>query len=164
MHREHAGVVMAAVDYEIVALAVQDERADVHPGAIGDFRDVHVRDDDRVFRYVAGYLSLEAPGRQDRLIVHSHGRATARLVCSRSGSISMVFEGSAIIEAGRIVLPDAGLGVIPRCPWRVEGSTLEFGAPAAPARFVLVHGPARSKVEARMVLADSLYAVGGRRG
>jgi hypothetical protein len=161
---QHAGVALAALDYEIVALAALGPDGRGAPDVAGEFRDIHLRDDGEVFRYVAGYLALESVHAGAGLLVLSHGRATARLVAEGNESVSVRFEGSATVGSGRIVLPGAGLGLVPRGPWTLEGGDLRLGAPGEPARALLVHGPARTKIEARMALADSLYTVGGRRG
>jgi hypothetical protein len=159
---EHAGVALAALDYEIVAVAAS---AAVRPDIVGDFRDVHLRDDATVFRYVAGYLSFEsgADAGAGPLLVRSHGRLVAALTAV-GASISLAFEGSAIIDGGRIILPDAGLGIVPAGSWELDGDALLLDATGEPARALIAHGPARAKVHARMALAESLYAVGGRRG
>lgn len=155
----HAGIALAALDYEIVAIAAQG----AEPAVVGDFRDIHLRQDDAVFRYVAGYLSFESSAGDMPLGVRSHGRAVAAL-SAPGESIAVAFEGSAIIEDGRIILPDAGLGIVPAGSWQLDGDVLRLGAAGEPARALIVHGPARAKVDARMALGDSLYAVGGRHG
>ena len=160
MRTQFGGIALWAIDYEIVTMAPASDSWPP-PSAVGTFQDGHLRADESIFRFVVGYLSFESASDGESVLVLSHGQPVATVdICART--ISMRFRGCAIIRGEQIHLPDAGLGVLPRGRWVLEDKRLTLGLEDERAYALIVHGPAPSKVSARMALAESLEAVGGR--
>jgi hypothetical protein len=132
------GITMGAVDYEIVRVSAGDAVP-----ALGEFDDVHATPT----RYVAGYLMLEPDGEQG-VSVSSHGRRVARLrVAGDALELAPIEPETPRPMGDSLVFARAGLG------------TRSLSRRA----LTLVHGPATSKIESRLELAESWQRVGGRR-
>lgn len=153
-----AGVVLDALDYELVWIGTDPDREPT-----GDFRDVH-HVVEPAFRLVTGYLGISDDGESWRIT--SHGHPVARLALDgddlRFSSDGSPTFGGAVFDGDVLDVPAAGLALVPDASASLvlEGSA----ATATGGGVTVVHGPAAVKVRNRRALLESLQRTGGRRG
>ncbi|MGM7671753.1 hypothetical protein [Microbacterium sp. A93] len=162
MRAEWNSLVVDAIDYEIARIGTSDASAE-----IGAFHDVFLSTQSP-WRMVSGYLMLEADALRSRLNIFSHGRVVASLFADGDNIVwstarsplkdpAWRVDGSSIRTDGIALVPMSG-----DAP-HVDGNLIVMSG-GLPWAFTIVHGPAESKIDARIRLLMSLERTGGRRG
>jgi hypothetical protein len=162
MRAEWNSLVVDAIDYEIARIGTSDASAE-----IGAFHDVFLSTQSP-WRMVSGYLMLEADALSSRMNIFSHGRCAASLSVDEdnivwSATPSQVGKpvwravGSSIRTDGIALVSMSGPAP------QIEGNRIVMSG-GLPWAFTIVHGPAESKIDARIRLLMSLERTGGRRG